>query len=398
MTVWWRVVEGKSQSLPHGGHFSSPYGKFAIYPPPPSTKKTTRLSLFSVKFNSFKDFPRNKYRRRMSVAPKISEFMNHLSKELIEKKGVAESTANAYIKTLYILNDKAPFKTLSFLRNKETISKKVNEYSASTQKSILASIVSVLSLVKDKPTYKSIHQYYYEQMMGKVKAPTEKDESDKTEKQMENWISWKEIQELVNTYRQKMLEYGAKKTITPNEFTHLLQYLVLSLYVYTQPRRNQDYLDMMVVKKWKEELPKDKNYLDLATSKFIFNKYKTSKKYGVQTNEIPNTTEAPLMDAIHTYLKFHPQFKATKGKEPVPFLITADGKALTAVNAITRILNKIFGKKVGSSMLRHIFLSDKYDIKEMEEDAEAMGHSVAEQRKYLRKEGGDIQVVELPMV
>jgi integrase len=76
--------------------------------------------------------------------------------------------------------------------------------------------------------------------------------------------------------------------------------------------------------------------------------------------------------------------------------MTADGKALTAVNAITRILNKIFGKKLGSSMLRHIFLSDKYDIKEMEEDAEAMGHSVAEQRKYLRKEGGDVQVVDIP--
>lgn len=333
----------------------------------------------------------------MSVAPKVSEFMSHLSKELVEKKGVAETTANAYVKTLYLLNDKSPYKTLSFLRNKEGITAKVNAYSASTQKSILASIVSVLSLVKDKPTYKSIHNYYYEQMMGKAKAPTEKDESDKTDKQKENWISWKDIKDLVDTYRQKMLEYGAKKTITTNEFNHLLQYLVLSLYVYTQPRRNQDYLDMMVVKKWKEDMPKDKNYLDLATSKFIFNKYKTSKKYGTQTIDIPNTAEAPLMDVITTYLKYHINWKASKGKEPTHFLITADGKSLTAVNAITRILNKIFGKKVGSSMLRHIFLSDKYDIKEMEEDAEAMGHSVAEQRKYLRKEGGsEVQSVEIP--
>jgi hypothetical protein len=35
-------------------------------------------------------------------------------------------------------------------------------------------------------------------------------------------------------------------------------------------------------------------------------------------------------------------------------------------------------------MLRHIFLSDKYDVSEMKEDAEAMGHSMAEQRNYLR--------------
>lgn len=334
----------------------------------------------------------------MSVAPKVSEFMGQLSKELVEKKGVAETTANAYVKTLYILNDKEAFKTLSFLRKKDEIMKKVNEYAQSTQKSILASIVSVLSLVAEKPTYKGVYKFFYDEMMGKAKAPSDVAQSDKTEKQKDNWISWSDIKDLTEKHRAKMLEYGAKKTITPSEFNHLLQTLVLSLYVFVQPRRNQDYLDMVVVKKWKEDMPKDKNYLDLATSKFIFNKYKTAKKYGTQTIDIPSTAEAPLMDTITTYLKYHPLWKATKGKEPVPFLVSADGNPLVAVNAITRILNKVFGKKVGSSMLRHIFLSDKYDISEMEEDAEAMGHSVEEQRKYLRKGGDKAQSVDLPML
>ena len=53
-------------------------------------------------------------------------------------------------------------------------------------------------------------------------------------------------------------------------------------------------------------------------------------------------------------------------------------------NGITRILNKIFGKKVGSSMLRHIYLSSKYNITEMKEDADAMGHSTKEQKDYLK--------------
>jgi len=35
-------------------------------------------------------------------------------------------------------------------------------------------------------------------------------------------------------------------------------------------------------------------------------------------------------------------------------------------------------------MLRHIFLSDKYDIDEMKKDAEAMGHSLEEQKKYMK--------------
>jgi len=63
-------------------------------------------------------------------------------------------------------------------------------------------------------------------------------------------------------------------------------------------------------------------------------------------------------------------------------LVEASGEPLVAVNAITRILNKIFGKKVGSSMLRHIFVTDKYGgvKKEQIKDALAMGHSVAEQQ------------------
>jgi hypothetical protein len=52
------------------------------------------------------------------------------------------------------------------------------------------------------------------------------------------------------------------------------------------------------------------------------------------------------------------------------------------------MLNKVFGKKVGSSMLRHIYLSGKYgnELEEMKKDAEAMGHSVSQQKEYILKE------------
>jgi chorismate-pyruvate lyase len=47
------------------------------------------------------------------------------------------------------------------------------------------------------------------------------------------------------------------------------------------------------------------------------------------------------------------------------------------VNSITRILNKVFGKKVGVSLLRNIYLTDKYSnkVEDLKEDAEAMGTS-----------------------
>jgi hypothetical protein len=69
------------------------------------------------------------------------------------------------------------------------------------------------------------------------------------------------------------------------------------------------------------------------------------------------------------------------------FLVNADGSALASVNSITRILNKVFGKHIGSSMLRHIYITHKYGDtkKEMEKDAAAMGHTVAEQQGVYNK-------------
>ena len=55
------------------------------------------------------------------------------------------------------------------------------------------------------------------------------------------------------------------------------------------------------------------------------------------------------------------------------------------MNAITRILNKIFGKNVGATMLRHIYLSAKYDVKEMNDDSDKMGHTSGMQHEYMKK-------------
>ena len=318
------------------------------------------------------------------MSAKVNDFMLNLGKELMEKKGLAETTSNLYLRALFTLNKKLPFKNLAFLKQKEGIMAQIAEYAASTQKSLLAAIVSVLGLVSDKATYKSIHKYYYDEMMSKVKADKEAETSDMTDKQKENWISWKDILEISRKQREKMLEYANKKSLTFGEYDHLLQTLVLSLYVSVQPRRNQDYLNMDIVKNWNDKMPSDTNYLDLAGQRFIFNKYKTAKKYGQQMLPIPSDGPNPFMDVLNVYLKHHAPYKASKGKTAVPFLVAMDGKPFTAVNSITRILNKIFGKKVGSSMLRHIFLSDKYDITEMETDAAAMGHSVDEQKKYMK--------------
>ena len=55
-------------------------------------------------------------------------------------------------------------------------------------------------------------------------------------------------------------------------------------------------------------------------------------------------------------------------------------------NGMTRRFNIIFDKKISSSILRHSYLSHKYDIDEMKKDSEWMGHSLDTQRTYMKSE------------
>jgi hypothetical protein len=59
------------------------------------------------------------------------------------------------------------------------------------------------------------------------------------------------------------------------------------------------------------------------------------------------------------------------------FLVDDVGEPFVQVNSITRILNKIFNAKVGASMLRKLYLTDKYSsvMADLKEDATAMGTS-----------------------
>lgn len=319
--------------------------------------------------------------------------MLQLAKQLVEKKGVAESTANAYIKSLYTLNGRKPFKNLTFLKNTEEVDKIVSTYAESTQRALYACASSVLSLYKDKPTFKKVYAFYFDKVKREKDEEVKNDNHEKTEKQKEAWIEWDEVKKHRDELQESVNKFITKKTIDSSQYDTLQKLLILSLYTDIQPRRNMDYLDMYIVKKWTDKMPNDKNYLDMATKKFIYNKYKTAKKWGSQTQEIP----ANLWEVISTYIKYQPLYKANKkSAEPVKFLVAHQGEPLTALNSITRVLNKIFGKRVGSSMLRHIYLSNRYGnvIEDQEEDARAMGHSVAQQREYVKIDKPKNEVVQ----
>lgn len=292
-----------------------------------------------------------------------TEFMTNLMTKLKQDKGLAESTIRQYMRNLVTLNEKKPFDSFAFLKKKKDIDAKMVPYSANTRRSLLSTIVSVLSLVKEQKGFKALYSKYYDDMMN-FQVP--KQNHEKTEKESENWIDWKDVLKIKE-------DLASKKDKSWND---ALRYIVLCLYTDLQPRRNQDYMLMDVVPKITKDLPTDRNYYGTKEGVFVFNRYKTQKKYGQQVVDVPHSLQVCLKD----YLSKHP----LKKEKVYPLLVSAKGEPLTTINAITRILNSIFHKKIGASMLRHIFLSSKYDINEMKNDAEVMAHSTEMQKDYLR--------------
>ena len=307
--------------------------------------------------------------------------MNIIDKAL-ESRQLSQNSINLYKRNLLKLNDNKPIKSFYFLKNKEEILNKIKELKPTTQRSYIISICSVL---RDIPKYKKMYDEYFEllkEFNNELKVNT-----DKSEKQEKNWISQEEVLSVHKKLKEDVINLLKKKRkIDKAVFNKLLHYTILSLYTLINPRRNKDYSLMKISSNTEDE---NHNYLIIDknnTMKFILNKYKTDKKYHYVNIDIPDD----LKEVIQLYLKYHPLKAELKKKEyDIPFLVDEQGKALKNSTEITKILNKIFGKKISSSMLRNIFLTDKYGdvMEELKSDVKHMGTSVdVAMNTYIKEE------------
>lgn len=289
--------------------------------------------------------------------------------KIFQDKNITPSTQNLYQKNLTRLSG-GELKNWNFLKDENEILKKLEKYQPNTQRTYIISIVSLLKCLSstEPKKYKKLYDKYFtilEQMNTNLKSNNEK-----TEKEKENWISQDEVLQRLEELKSILPTLGKK--ITEDQYKELQKLVILALYALQKPRRNKDYQDCLVIRKANElNQPFSSNLLVLPQNKFIFNNYKTQGTYKSQEIEI----NPELRSIIDVYLKYHPLIKKTK--EPFPFLVDFNGIPYTNNNDITRLLYKVFNKKIGSTMLRHIFLTDKYKevLGEMKEDANQMGTS-----------------------
>lgn len=311
-----------------------------------------------------------------------SDFMLSLRKRLIDERHVTESSADKYIQLLFTLNDKETFRNLAWAKKYEALETKIGAYAKNTQYLFYNALNSALSLFADKPTYKPIAAYWKSKVAESKEERSHVDPHEKSESQQENWTEWEDVLKKKQELDTECSSFLSNKKLTPTQYDTLLKCVIINLYVLIPPRRNQDFEHMYIVKKLSKDAPTDRNYWVQSTNQFIFNKYKTSRSYGQVIESVPDELSAILKN----YIKYHP---LAKSKDPngFKFLVKYDGTPLNGVNGITRILNKIFGKRVGSSMLRHSYLTSKYGgvLEEMKKDSDAMAHSSSMQKDYIKE-------------
>lgn len=272
---------------------------------------------------------------------------------------ISASSKKLYTHNLKKLNQAQEIKNLNFLKNKENILEQLESKKPNTKRTYLISIVSAVKNSENKQI-KKLYEYYYPMLEQLNKELL--DNTKKTDKEVDNWISEEELKEVIENCDAIIEEIKTKRKIDDKQYDKLLDCLILSLYTKIAPRRSLDYIEMVVSK---PEENQTTNYY--YQGKFYFNRFKTAKKYQQQIIDIPPSLE----QIIKLYLKFKKgeSNKLLVNVKAVPFKTSTD---------MTNRLNKVFGAKISSSMLRKFFLTNKYGsiINDLEKDTENMGTSV----------------------
>ena len=283
----------------------------------------------------------------------MNEFKNHLEEKIQKNRpNIKASSIKTYISCLTNLIKKMDGEyDMKFFNNTKKILDYLEEKSSVQRKTCLSALYILTE-----------NEEFQKPMLEDIKKVNDDyKEQKKNLKETENWISQEDLFAMYNTYLQNANKILKKKELTSNDIIELQRFFILAFLggFHFPPRRSQDYTELKLKNFNKDE---DNYYLK---GSLYFNIYKTSKSFGEQTIKLPEELDKMIkkyMKLINNdYFFFNPKTE----------------KKFTSPN-ITQLINGIFGKKVSTNMLRHIYLSNKYKdvpaLKEMEKTATEMGH------------------------
>jgi len=250
-----------------------------------------------------------------------------------------------------------------FNENYEDVLDYLKDLTPNSRKTKLASLVVFCNNDDAKDAYRKVMNKDSDEVRSESKN------QKMSESQKANWVDQDELHSIYNDLEKQVKPLFAKKNLTMLDLQFIQQFIILSLYVNSPPRRLLDYTALKIKNINKE----NDNYID--KNNFVFNQYKTVKTYGTQNVAIPKK----LKLLLNKWMKIN----------NTEYLLFDRNENQLQVAQLKQRLNKIFGKNVSVGILRHSYLSDKYKdipkLLDLEETAKNMGHSVNEALEYIKK-------------
>ena len=300
--------------------------------------------------------------------------MSELSDQISKSRKLSECSLNTYLSSLKkiknILEGNKDLTTnLNYLHDFDKVMSEVidKEKSLNSKKNKLTAIL--VALKSENPLKEDVLKKYNDKLkeLGDQYQTKQKDQ-EKTDKQKKNWLEYADLIKILNNMLKEIKSNNIhkKEELSNKEFDMLQSYIILLTYT-TYPLRN-DFANMPVLKKedynkLSEEEKEKTNYLVLDGNKKIFyiNDYKNRKRLGAKEFKIPSK----LNKMINLWLKHN---------KSGFYLVKLDRKSAMSENNITKYLNKIFlkrsGKKISTSMIRHIVISHELKGTETIKDKE----------------------------
>ena len=158
-----------------------------------------------------------------------------------------------------------------------------------------------------------------------------------------------------------------------------LQFILLSIIISTPPKRS-DYGDIKI---YYDEDPNDTtaNYIVMKYYKpsyIVFNKYKTAKYMKRVDQELPLKVTNDIKDSLRRHSRDY-------------LFVNQYNKPFASNNGFSKYFTNtfysLFGRKTGTTMLRHIFITERVSFDDMDDNklesiAKQMLHSTTVQKKY----------------
>lgn len=281
--------------------------------------------------------------------------MDTIIAKIKDTRKITESTLKLYGRNIKRLMKEADSDKIDDFTSNKTLAKLMAS-SNSTLANYIATCLVVLGLekTKNKDRIEQLNMRLRE-LNGKVKNESDKPKDDEI-------VKWASIVKLADKLRNNFFRIEMK----PKEG---MEAMLLNFYSLFPPQRSEIFSNLIITTT--KPTDKDNNYLYRKSTNvyyLIINKHKTARAVGEIIEQI---TDKQLIKMLNRYLSLY------KTKYLFQY---SDDKSLTPAD-ISKMLGQTtteLGDKLGSSSMRHIYLSNKYSsvMKDLEADTKQMGNSV----------------------